>query len=249
MRTQDVPLEQESEKDGAFTVTHWSLVLLAGQGDAVGADAALATLCQKYWYPLYFYVRRRGHRPEDAQDLVQGFFARVVEKNYLQAADRTRGRFRSFLLTALNRFIANEWDRAHRLKRGGGRDIVSIDQEDTEVRYLAEPADRMTPERAYEQRWAILLLTRVLDRLDQEFSEARKARIFEELKVFLTGENGEGTYTQIGRRLGMSEGSLKVTVHRMRQRYRELLRAEIGETVDSSEAIDEEIRHLFAALS
>jgi RNA polymerase sigma-70 factor (ECF subfamily) len=223
-------------------------VLSAGQTNSPEADTALARLCQSYWYPLYVYVRRLGHSHEDAQDLVQGFFARVLEKNYLKSADPNKGRFRSFLLVMLKGFMSNEWDRTNRQKRGGGVQIVSLNADDTETRYLAEPIDEMTPEKAYDQHWATLLLSRVLDRLEKEFLAASKATVFDELKVFLTGEKSESTYSEIGQRIGMSEGNLKVTVHRLRQRYRELLRGEIADTVDGPEAIDEEIRHLFAAL-
>jgi RNA polymerase sigma factor (sigma-70 family) len=209
----------------------------------------LARLCQSYWYPLYFYVRRLSHGPEDAQDIVQGFFAQLLEKQYVGDVDPKKGKFRSFLLVALKRFMANQWDRANRQKRGGGQQFVFLDAENVETSYSVEPADRSTPERAYEKRWAMLLLARVLDRLEEECSAAGKARVFEELRVFLTGDKTERTYAEIGQRIGMSEANLKVTVHRLRQRYRELLREEIAVTVDSPEAIDEEIRNLYLALS
>ncbi len=225
------------------------MVLVAGQRDSPEAEAALAALCQRYWYPLYYYLRRMGRSPEDAQDLVQGFFVRLLEKKYLGDADRSKGKFRSFLLMALKAFVADEGDKAKAQKRGGGHEIVSLDEESTEMRYRVEPVDRKSPEKAYECRWAMLLLERVLERLEGEFSSSGKARVFEALKTFLTGEKSEKTYAEIVQALGMSEGSLKVTVHRLRARYRELLRDEVAQTVDGAEAIDEEIRYLFAALS
>jgi len=231
-----------------FGTTHWSVVLLAGQLESTRSEAALATLCQTYWYPLYVFVRRLGHRPEDAQDLVQGFFTRVLEKNYLRGVDQEKGRFRSFLLIALKRYMANEWDRANRLKRGGGQYLLSLDEENTEGRYLAEPADEGTPEKAFERQWATTLLGQVLDRLEGELAAVGKGRLFEELRGCLSGEKNASSYEEIGRRLGMSEGAIKVTVHRLRQRYRELLRLEIANTVESPEEIDDEIRHLFTAV-
>src|SRR5262249_16884635 len=146
---------QASEKAEWFVTTHWSVVLQAGKREGAHADAAMAKLCQTYWYPLYVFVRRQGHAPEDAQDLVQAFFARVLEKNYFQDADRQKGKFRSFLLIALKRFMAKEWHRSNRLKRGGGREIVSLNEENTEFRYRAEPADVLTPEKAFERQWAM----------------------------------------------------------------------------------------------
>jgi RNA polymerase sigma factor (sigma-70 family) len=240
---------QTTAQEGWFKMTHWSVVVLAGQGQSAPADAALAKLCQTYWYPLYVFVRRQGHSQEDAQDLVQAFFARVLEKNYFKDADRDKGKFRSFLLIAVKRFLANEWDRANRLKRGGGQTMIPLDEERTEARYAVEPVDEASPEKAFERRWALTLLDQVLKQLEAEFADAGKAAIFAELKAFLSGESSGSTYVEIGKRLGMSEANMKVTVHRLRQRYRELLRLEIANTVDSPEAIDDEIRHLFAALN
>jgi RNA polymerase sigma factor (sigma-70 family) len=240
---------QKSSPDGLFTTTHWTAVLSASQMGSPESEAALATLCETYWYPLYVFVRRQGHGFEDAQDLVQGFFAKVLEKNYFQDADQVKGKFRSFLLLALKRFIANEWDRESRQKRGGGRVIVSLDQGDTETRYRAEPADEMTPEKAFERRWAITLLNQVLTRLECELAAAQKSPLFNELKVFLSGDQSEVPRAEIASRLGLSDGALRGAIHRLRCRYRELLRAEIAHTVDSPGAIDAEIRQLFAALS
>ena len=231
-----------------FDATHWSVVQQAGGAESPQADAARAKLCQAYWYPIYFYVRRLGHSPEDAQDLTQEFFARLLEKNYVQAADREKGRFRSFLLVLLKRFMANEWDRANRQKRGGGREVISLDAQDTEHRYLAEPVDTLSPDKAFERRWAVTLMAQVLQRLQQECAATGKAELFEELRPFLHGENEE-TYDDLARRLQMPKATLKVLVHRYRQRYGELLRQEIAPTVSRPEEIENEIRDLRAALS
>jgi RNA polymerase sigma-70 factor (ECF subfamily) len=219
---------------------------------AVGADSgqarkALAHLCETYWYPLYAFVRREGHAPDDAQDLTQEFFARLLEKNWLEAVDREKGKFRSFLLAAVRHFLANEWDRAHRLKRGGGVNIVSLDAQTAEDRYALEPADSMTADRIFERRWALTLLEQVLAGVRREFVAAGRETLFEELKVALTG--GKVPYAEVAARLNLSEGAVRVAVHRLRVRYRELLRAEIAETVSAEEEIDAEVQHLFAALA
>jgi RNA polymerase sigma-70 factor (ECF subfamily) len=231
-----------------FATTHWSVVQAAGREFSPEAQAALERVCQSYWYPLYAYVRRTGRTPEDSQDLVQEFFAHFLERNYLRLADQNRGRFRTFLLTSLKHFLINDWRKATREKRGGRYQILSLDVEKTETRFRAEPVDGMSPEKLYDRRWATVLLDRVLDQLKTEFAAANRRPVFEELKSFLTGEGPESTYAEIGGRLGMTEGSLKVTVHRMRRRYRELLRKEISTTVDTPEAVEEEVRELFLAL-
>jgi RNA polymerase sigma factor (sigma-70 family) len=234
---------------GAFGTTHWSVVLLAGQNDSPQAAEALAWLCRTYWYPLYVYVRRQGHEFADAQDLTQEFFAQFLKLNYLRLADRDRGRFRTFLLTSLKHFLINEWNKASRAKRGGGHPLISLDAEQTETRFLAEPADHRTPEKAFERRWAMVVLGRVLDQLQAEFVAAGRGLVFDELNSFLSGKEEESSYAEIGRRLGMTEGNVKVMVHRLRRRYGELLRKEISMTVEDPKVIDEEIRDLFAALS
>jgi len=224
-------------------------VLHANDGQSPQADAALAALCQAYWYPLYVFVRRQGQSSEDAQDLVQGFFARVLEKNYLKNADRDKGKFRSFLLIALKRFLTNEWDRANCQKRGGGQQLLSLDEESTEMRFRSEPKDEMSPEKAFERRWAMTLLAQVLTQLKVESHAAGKGELFDQLEVFLSGENDGNSYSEAGQKLNLTQEALRMSVFRLRQRFRELLRREIANTVDSPEAIDEEIRHLFAALS
>ncbi len=247
---QDNPADSTNgSRAEVFNTTHWSVVLQAGANDSPQAAEALASLCRAYWYPLYAYVRRQGHSMEDAQDLTQEFFARLLERQSLRSADPARGRFRTFLLTSLKHFLINEWNKANRSKRGGGRPLISLDAEETETRFRAEPADNRSPDKAYERRWAMVLLDRVLDQLQCEFVAAGRGPEFEELKGCLTGADNENTYAEIGRRLEMTEGNLKVTVHRLKQRYRELLRQEIALTVDGPEAIDQEMRDLFAALS
>lgn len=236
-------------KAGIFATTHWSVVLAAGDSHSPRIREAQEQLCRVYWYPLYAYVRRFGHGPEDAQDLTQEFFARLLGKKYLGAADPAKGRFRAFLLTTFKRFLANEWDRANRQKRGGGQQLFSLDEADAEHRYLAESADPMTPEKTFERRWALTLLEEVLKRLEQEYAATGKKRVFDELQVLLTGEKAQSPYAEIAARLRMSEGTLKVTVHRLRRRYRELLRLEVAHTVASPNEIEAEIRHLFGAIS
>ena len=234
-------------KDGAwFTTTHWGVVLNA-RSDSPESSDALSKLCHAYWHPLYWFIRRSGYKPEDAQDLTQDFFASLLEKNYLDAVVREKGKFRSFLLMALKRFLANQRDHANRLKRGGGHAIISLDAQNTENHYLAEPMDTMTPEKAFERRWALALLEQVMAALQAEFCAEGKADLFEALKGFLSGDRE--SYAEISQKLGMSQATLRVNVHRLRHRYRELLRREIAHTVERPEDIEEEILYLFSALS
>jgi RNA polymerase sigma-70 factor (ECF subfamily) len=224
------------------------LVVAAGSGHSLTAANALADLCQAYWYPLYAYVRRRGYSAEDAQDLTQEFFARLLAQNWIGQADRQRGRFRTFLLSALSHFLANEWDHARAKKRGGSAQFVPLQLDTAETRYGKEPADPFTPEQAYERRWALTLLDKVLERLQKEYSLAGKKLLFKTLKGCLVGETENQPYAGLAMKLGMSEGNVKVAVHRLRQRYRHLLREEIANTVANPSEVDEEMRHLFAVL-
>jgi len=232
-----------------FATTHWTVVLHARQPDSPQAHEALERLCQAYWYPLYAFVRRQGHDAHDAQDLTQEFFARLLEKNYLQDVDRAKGRFRSFLLASLKHFLANEWDRRKALKRGGNRTHLPIDSQSAETRYGLEPAHDQSPEKLFERRWALTLLDQVLQRLREEFAAEGKVEQFDHLKVTLTTDRHSVPYAELGARLQLSEGAVKVAVHRLRQRYREVLRAEIAQTVARPEDVEGEIRHLFAALA
>jgi DNA-directed RNA polymerase specialized sigma24 family protein len=225
------------------------VVLTAGHSDTTQARDALARLCQVYWHPLYAYVRRLGYSPHDAQDLTQEFFARLLEKNYLAQADESRGRFRSFLLVALKHFLANEWDKAQAKKRGGGRIFIPIDLAASETSYAFEPVDESTAEKIYERRWALTLLAEVLRRLREEHVRDGREKLFEALKPTLTETSRSVRYADIAAGLGATEGAVKVAVHRLRQRYRELLRAEIAETVASPVEVEDELRNLFAALA
>jgi RNA polymerase sigma-70 factor (ECF subfamily) len=231
-----------------FATTHWSVVLQAVQADSPRAPEALAQLCRTYWYPLYAYVRRKGYPPHDAQDLTQEFFARLLAKNYLTTADRRKGKFRSFLLGTFEHFLAKEWRRGHTQKRGGGCVPFSLDAVDAEKRYLLEPADEMTPERIFDWRWAETLLSRAMARLREECQADGKALLFAKVEPLLSGSDASESYAEIRASLDMGQSAMKMAVHRLRRRYGELVRAEIAETVSSPEAVDEELRHLFAVL-
>jgi RNA polymerase sigma-70 factor (ECF subfamily) len=231
-----------------FASTRWSLVLAAGRGDAPEARSALAALCQIYWYPLYAYVRRSGHPADEAKDLTQEFFARLLEKHYLRAADAERGRFRSFLLTAFKRFLSRERHRAGALKRGGGRRMLALDFDQGESRFRLEPATDVTAEVLYERRWALAMLDRVMAGLRDDFERAGKPDDFDRLKVFLTGEAAAPSYREVAAATGTTKGAVKVAVHRLRRRFRDLVLAEIAQTVTAPEDVEEELRHLFDAI-
>lgn len=221
-------------------------MVLAAQGEQSEiANQALSELCANYWYPLYAYARRLGKKPQDAEDLTQEFFARLLAKNYLDAADREKGRLRTFLLTAFKRFLANEWDKDQAQKRGGGQRHLSIDAAWAEERYILEPSDPVTPEHLYEQQWALNLLDRVLHDLQARYEERGNGELFHAVKPSITGDGVNDSYAEIGGQLRMSESAVKVAVHRLRKQYRDLLRTHIATTVVSQENIDEEIRHLF----
>jgi RNA polymerase sigma-70 factor (ECF subfamily) len=234
------------ESAAHFSTTNWSQVLAAGQQGLPEARDALTSLCRTYWYPLYAFVRRSGYQPDDAQDLTQAFFMQLLEKDYLRAVDRARGRFRSFLLAAFQHFVSKERDRARAQKRGGGKPTLPLDFAAGEQRYSLEPAHEQTAEKAYERRWAMMLLDQVLARLQQEFVQAGDETQFDALKGFLTGE--DTPYHQVAESLGTTEGAVKTAVHRLRRRYRDLIVAEISQTVSSPEEVDEELRHLLIAV-
>jgi RNA polymerase sigma-70 factor (ECF subfamily) len=241
------PSAFENARD--FRTTHWSVVLLAGAQASPRSAEALEQLCRAYWYPLYAYTRRRGYDAHTAQDLTQGFFERVLEKNYLVDADARRGRFRTFLLTSLNHFLANEWDKTQRQKRGGGCALLSLDDRTAEERYRLEPAEPATPESYFDRRWAETVLEAVFNRLRAEFNDGGKAGRFEALKGFLLADERGASYAGTAAQLGLSEVSVRSAVSRLRQRFRELMRAEIANTVSNPSEVDEEIRHLFTALN
>ena len=232
-----------------FATTHWSVVLTAAREDSQGARPALEQLCRTYWYPLYAFARRTGCSPDDAKDLTQGFFAKLLEKQYLADVDPELGRFRSFLLASFKHFAVHERDRARAKKRGGGHVAVTIEVQDAEARYALEPVHNTTAELIFERRWALTLLERILDRLGDEYAAAGKADRFEQLKGVLTGDAALSAYAVIGNHLDLSEGAVKVAAHRLRRRYRKLLRAEIARTVLSPHEVDDELRHLLNVLS
>jgi RNA polymerase sigma factor (sigma-70 family) len=231
-----------------FATTHWSVVLAAGGHETTRAGDALEVLCRSYWHPLYHYLRRRGFGPEDAQDLTQGFFAKLIQRRAFAKADPQRGRFRSFLLASLKHFLADEWDRARAEKRGGG-ETLRLDFQSEETRLEEPPARTLTPDEAYERRWAMLLLEQVYGRLAAEFEHEGRGAQFQALRVALAGDRGAVPYAEIGRQTGLSEGAVKVAVHRLRQRYRALLRATIAETVAAPEEVEDELRHLLRVLA
>ncbi len=232
-----------------FVTTHWSVVLSAGQTDTTKARDALGRLCQTYWYPLYAYVRRRGHSPEDAQDLTQEFFAHLLQQERLSHADQHKGRFRSFLLAAMNHFLADEWDKARAQKRGGGLPPLPLEFTTAESRYSLEPVDNITPEQIFEHRWALALLEDVVEQLREEYQREGKAELFAALNPCLVGDRTEQPYAELAPRLGLSESAVKSAVHRLRRRYRQLLRREIANTVSTPEEVDDELSYLFRVLA
>lgn len=231
-----------------FTTTHWSVVVSAGESDSEASLRALDRLCRTYWYPLFAYVRRRGYAEEEAKDLTQAFFAQLISGQTVAKADRERGRFRTFLLASLDHFLANEWNRSQARKRGGGLEFISLEFAREQEAHHLEPVDHLTPERLFERRWAEAVLVRVLDRLQQEY-DGSKIKRFEHLKPFLNEAKGAESYASAAQALGLSEPAVKSAIHRLRQRFRELLRQEIAQTVATSSEIDLEIRHLLQALA
>jgi RNA polymerase sigma factor (sigma-70 family) len=244
------PSSTTGRRDAAgFAATRWTLVLAAAGGeDEPRAAEAMAELCRIYWYPLYAYIRRRGHPSHEAEDLTQEFFLRLLAKDDLADVDRRKGKFRAFLLAALKHFLANQWDRSQAQKHGGGQRILSLDALGAESRYHLEPADNLTPERLFERQWALTVLERVLARLQAEFAADGKSALFEGLKSFLTDGRPAASYAEAAAALQMSEGAVKVAVHRVRRRYRQLLKEEIAHTVADPAEIDDEIRYLLSCL-
>ena len=240
--------ERPAPDGGLFHTTQWSVVLNASHDSSPGAREALEQLCRTYWYPLYAFVRRKGNDATEAQDLTQSFFARLLEKKYLAQFDRARGRFRTFLLAALTHFLTDEWDRAQRLKRGGGQTLVSFDAATAEERYRLEPADPADAAKLFERRWAMTLLDRALARLEQEFTDRNQSKLFEALRPFLLGEEGEATLAEAATRIGMTTAAIKMAASRMRGRCRELLREEIRQTAATAQEAEEEYHALQAVL-
>lgn len=235
--------------NAAFTTTHWSVVLAAGHTDIPQAADALERLCRTYWYPLYAYVRHRGHSEHDARDLTQAFFLHLFERHALSRVAPDKGRFRSFLLASLNYFLADQRDRALAQKRGGDRQFVFIDAQDAEERYRFEPIDERNPEKIFERRWALTVLAEVLARLERDYAAAGKQSLFNNLQVFLSGAMAGETYAAMASRLGITEGAIKMSVLRLRQRYRELFRETIAHTVADPAEVEDELRHLIAVIT
>jgi RNA polymerase sigma-70 factor (ECF subfamily) len=244
------PVSETPQRNAGFAPTNWNVVLAAGRDEGELAAEALAKLCRTYWYPLYAYVRRKGHSVHDAEDLTQGFFEQLMRRQSIRQV-RGEGKFRSFLLSALEHFLAAEWNRAHRQKRGGGCAVLSLDEMEPEARYQVEPLDQLTAEKIYDRRWAMTVLEQALKRLRQDCLAAGKEALFEELKGILCGDSQADHYYRIGTRLKMSEVAVKVAAHRLRQRYAELVRDEVARTLGNpgEQEVEEELRCLLAALA
>lgn len=234
--------------NSAFSTTHWSVVLAARQKTSEEATAAMERLCRAYWRPLYAFVRRRGYEVHDAQDLTQEFFARLLQKDFLESVDRAKGKFRSFLLAALQHFLAKEWRRAHAQKRGGKVSFISFEDPEPEQQHLQVPSAGSTPEEFFDQQWALALLNQSLARLQEEYIAEGKSELFASTKSFLTGDGQADSYANLAAKLGTTEAALKMAVSRMRRRFGELLRTEIARTVGGPAQVEEELRLLFGAL-
>jgi RNA polymerase sigma-70 factor (ECF subfamily) len=240
----------ESGFPKAFGATHWTVVLEAARPNSPAGQTAFAQLYSDYWHPLYAFVRRRGLSAEEAEDITQSFFVRLIEKEALSNLRREGGRFRSFLLGALCNFLTNEWDRQHAQKRGGGQKPLSLDVSDEEGRYAAlEAPDQETPESLFEKQWVSTLLSHVAERLGREQASGHKAALFEDLKPHLQSDASGRPYAEIALKHGTSEGAIKVAVHRLRQQYGLLLREEIARTVSAREEVEDELRHLLRVIS
>jgi len=241
--------DMSHDKGQWFTTTHWSVVLAAGLGDSPRTREAPERLCKTYWYPLYAYVRRQGHDEEAAKDLTQSFFARLLEKNFVALARREKGRFRCFLLASLKHFLSDEWDKARAQKRGGGQKLLSLDDATGEGRYRLEPVDAMDSEKLFERRWALTVLDQARERLKEEFFKSGKSELYDRLKVFESADRNGPPYSEVATDLGLTESGVKSAVSRMRQRFGELVREEVANTVSSPAEIEEEIRYLISAIS
>ena len=241
--------ESADSPNSLFLTTRWSVVLAARDKTSPASRAALETLCAGYWYPLYAFVRRVGNSAHDAQDLTQEFFSRLLQKDWLNAAEQERGRFRTFLIMAMKRFLANEWDKVRSAKRGGGLTFVPLDTELAESRYLQEPPASIAADFLYERRWALTLLDQAMAGLRAEYERDGRGHDFERLKMFLTAERGEIPYEKIAGDLAVSEGAARVAVHRLRKRFREIFRATIADTITEAGDVDAEVRHVVEILS
>jgi RNA polymerase sigma factor (sigma-70 family) len=244
------PSSQPTSAPGdVFATTHWTVVLAAGRRQTPQSALALEELCRTYWFPLYAYVRRRGHAKAEAEDLTQAFFARLLEKNFLANLHSEKGKFRAFLLAALKHFLANEWDKSQRQKRGGGRPPLSLDWQSADTKFQIAAANAPSPDKAFDREWALALLAKVIERLQRECAAEGKAKLFEQLKTFLMAGGGDPAQAEVAKALGLEEGAVRVAIHRLRKRYRALLRAEIAQTLSDPAMVDEEMRALFGAFS
>lgn len=232
-----------------FLTTRWTIVLGARNSSSTASMRALESLCQSYWYPLYVFVRRQGYSAHDAQDLTQDFFAKLLEKDYLRTVEREKGRFRTFLIVALKRFLLNEWDKRQAVKRGGRLTHLSLDTDLAESRYLMESSESIPADHLYEKRWALTLLDQAMGRLRADYETTGRGAEFSHLKVYLTVDRSEVSYPLIASALGMTEGAARVALHRLRKRFREMFREEIAGTVSAPDEVDDEVRHVVAVLS
>src|SRR6266516_1989036 len=231
-----------------FHTTHWTIVLAAREKDGRVAREALASLCSTYWYPLYAFIRRQGSSPHEAEDLTQGFFFHFLERHALGHVQPAAGKFRSFLLACLKNFLANERERAHAQRRGGGQSLVPLSGSDAETRYALEPAEERAPEALFERRWALAVIERAMTELRHEFVTAGKSELFEALQGFLPGGHGDASRTDLAAKRGVSVGAIDVAVHRLRQRFGALLRQQVAQTVSSAAEVEEEIRYLISVI-
>jgi len=252
-RLSDLTSEHSSQSTSApgdvFATTHWTVVLAAGRRSTPQSDQALEELCRTYWFPLYAYVRRRGHSKEDAEDLTQAFFARFLARNYLEGLSAERGRFRAFLLASLKHFLANEWDKSQRQKRGGGEVHLSLDWHTADTQFQLAATAEPSPDKAFDREWAVALLVKVIEHLRAECEAEGRTRQFDEFKAFLTAGKGAQSHADAARKLGLEETAVRVAVHRLRKRYRQLLREEVAQTLSDPAQIGEEMRALFGAFS
>jgi DNA-directed RNA polymerase specialized sigma24 family protein len=243
------PMYASSNLNAQFTTTHWSVVLAAGSGSSPEAQAALGRLCQSYWYPIYAFVRRQGFNAHDSEDVVQGFLAHLLARPFLRGVACENGKFRSFLLASLRNFMADQRDKSSALKRGAGQPVISFDSEEAASLYASEPVNTLSPDKLLERRWAMTLLERAQARLKDEYAVAGKQQLFEKLRQFNATSEAAPLYRELATELDMPENTLKSLIHRMRQRYRQLLREEVAQTVSTAAEVDDEIRYLLQVAS
>jgi len=248
MSSADAELDSSCDHPRGFATTHWSVVLNAGDSVSPHSSTALDSLCRAYWYPLYAYVRRRGHDPDSAKELTQEFFAQLLAKRLLAGVDPRKGKFRSWLLGVMNHFLAHEWAKVNAQKRGGGQPTFSLDEADAEGRYRLEPVEECSPEKIFDRRWAFTVLGQAAVRLREEYEVAGNGKLYAGLKDFVSIESAPASYEESAQRLGLTQSAVKSAIHRLRQHYQELIRDEIGQTVTTAAEVNEEIRYLLAVI-